>query len=207
MSIYIGNKKVSGLIRGEDISHATEVHAGIIEIATQNEVSEGTDDSKAITPLKAKNIYGGKVQIDYEGSSIFKIGDRQLNFKDIYDLLLVSKDFTFIVYGNRAYLCSFINDESSTKELRFESVIISDNKTKTSSIYITSNNGVNITSVSSSDINSENQSNKADTIIGNETSNEKYPSVKATKDYVDSVLGDLDDALEIIANRAEVVSV
>lgn len=52
MSIYVGNKKIAGLIRGEDISHATELHAGIIEIANQEEVNAGIDDLKAVTSLK-----------------------------------------------------------------------------------------------------------------------------------------------------------
>ena len=54
MSIYVGNKKISGLYRGEDVEHATETHAGIIEIATSEEVATGTDDLKAVTPLKLK---------------------------------------------------------------------------------------------------------------------------------------------------------
>ena len=52
MSLYIGNKKIAGLVRGEDISHATEEHAGIVELATQEEVIQGSDDLKAVTSLK-----------------------------------------------------------------------------------------------------------------------------------------------------------
>lgn len=52
MSIYAGNKKIAGLYRGEDVEHATETHAGIIEIATNEEVKAGVDDLKAVTPLK-----------------------------------------------------------------------------------------------------------------------------------------------------------
>lgn len=60
MALYKGNKKIAGLIRGEDISHATETHAGVIEIATQGEVLGGASDSKAVTPTKLNQYYYNK---------------------------------------------------------------------------------------------------------------------------------------------------
>lgn len=129
---------------------------------------------------------GGKIQIDYNAAeNKFSVDGAVINFKQIHDYLLESDNFVFVLHGDRAYLCSYLkDDEGSVQEIRFESVINSEGVTKTSSIYITSADGVEISSVSVSNINSENQSNKIDEITDdNKESATLYPSVKAITDY------------------------
>ena len=43
-----------------DVNNATESGRGIIQIATQSEVNTGTDDTKAVTPLKLKTLVDNK---------------------------------------------------------------------------------------------------------------------------------------------------
>lgn len=43
-----------------DVNNATESGRGIIQIATQSEVDTGTDDTKAVTPLKLKTLVDNK---------------------------------------------------------------------------------------------------------------------------------------------------
>lgn len=45
-----------------DISNATESTAGIIQIATQSEINTGTNDTKAVTPLKLATLVSGMVK-------------------------------------------------------------------------------------------------------------------------------------------------
>lgn len=147
-----------------------------------------------IPTIEDLNTKASKVQIDYIGGKVFKHGDVTLNFADIYDYHLTKPDFTFIVYGNRAYLCSFVDVDSAYKEMRFDSVINSDLRTKVSSIYITSTDGVNIADVTVSNINSENSSNKVSVITDSDkASTDKYPSVKAVADCVDPIKQNLTD--------------
>lgn len=134
-------------------------------------------DSTGSHEIEIKDGISTKVQIDYLGDKIFKHGDKTLNFSDLYDYHLTGPDFTFIVYGNRAYLCSFVDVDGSMKEMRFESVINSDLRTKVSSIYVMSTDGINISQVNVSDINSENSSNKiAEFTEANKNSTVNYPS-------------------------------
>lgn len=70
MSFYKGNKKIAGLYVDHDVEHATEEHAGIIEIAKQSEVAEGVIDSKAITPKKLKTITDTKQDVISDLSDI-----------------------------------------------------------------------------------------------------------------------------------------
>lgn len=144
-----------------------------------------------IPDMNDLNNKASKVRIDYYGNNVFKMGDKALNFEDIYKYHMVKPDFTFIVYSNRAYLCSFVNfPTTGMKEMRFESVINSDNRTKVSSIYIVSNDGVTIANTTVTDVNSENSSNKVNAITdANKASTTYYPSIKAVVDYIASVMG------------------
>lgn len=101
-----------------------------------------------------------KVRIDFDGRT-FKLNGETLNYKRLYDIHLTSPDFAFVVYGDRAYLLSYVQDDPGMKEMRFQSTIaVTDSagfsNVKTSGIYVTSSDGVNIASVRISDINSEN---------------------------------------------------
>lgn len=72
MSLYIGNKKIAGLYRSEDIQNASYTHAGIIQLADGLEVVVGSNDKKAITPLTLRLMLEGKTisTIDEERASI-----------------------------------------------------------------------------------------------------------------------------------------
>lgn len=131
-----------------------------------------------------------KTRIDFDGNKTFKIGNDALNFNDLYEIHLTRPDFAFIVYGDRAYLLSYVQDGAGMKELRFQSVLaVTDSNgfsnTKTSGIYVTSSDGINITSVKMTDINSENKSYKATEITDNNKNDVWYPSTKAVVDYVE----------------------
>lgn len=142
-----------------------------------------------------------KIRIDYLGNKVFKYGDTTLNFEDLYNYHMNGNHFAFIVYGNRAYLCSMVNVDSSQHEMRFESVINSDNRTKVSSIYITSNDGTTISTVSVSDINSENSSNKVSVIDDtNKDSTDKYPSVKAVTGIRDELTESINEILTVVSD-------
>ena len=55
MSIRYNNKKIAGTYKIKDIGEATTSEAGLIKIATQTDVTDGTNNTKAITP-KLLNI-------------------------------------------------------------------------------------------------------------------------------------------------------
>lgn len=82
MSIYKGSKKIAGLYRGEDISHATTEHAGIIEIANATEVSIGTDNTKAVTPAGLKQVADLKQDKLIAGNGV-NITDNVISVLDI----------------------------------------------------------------------------------------------------------------------------
>lgn len=125
-----------------------------------------------------------KTRIDFDGST-FRIGENVLNFKQLHDIHLDQPDFAFVVYGDRAYLLAYVqDDESAMREMRWESTIATDAAVKTSGIYVTSTDGVDITRVTVRDINSENSASKVTAITdANKSSTNDYPSVKAVVDY------------------------
>lgn len=136
-----------------------------------------------------------KTRIDFDGSK-FRIGDTVLNYKDLYERHIVKSDFAFVVYGDRAYLLSYVQDGSGMKEMRFQSVIAvtdaaSISNVKVSGIYVKSSDGVSIASVEIVDVNSENKGYKASTIAGDNQNNVWYPSVKAVVDYVRNYTADI----------------
>lgn len=56
MSIYKGSKKIAGLYRGEDISHATTEHAGIAQVAKETDVFNGIGTNTIVTPEALKHL-------------------------------------------------------------------------------------------------------------------------------------------------------
>lgn len=137
-----------------------------------------------------------KTRIDFDGSA-FKIDGVTQNYKQLYDHHITKSDFAFVVYGDRAYLLSYVQDGAGLKEMRFQSVIATTENNlsyvKTSGIYVTSSDGVNITSIRVNDINGENKAYKTDVIDdSNKASSVWYPSVKAVVDYFDSKITPLE---------------
>lgn len=149
-----------------------------------------TDSLRGDENMQLPSINGGKIQIDFDGSK-FRYEENELNYKQLHDYHLNTPNFTFVVYGDRAYLLSYDQaDTSSMREMRFQSVLaVTDsngiNLVKTSGIYVTSTDGINISSVRITDINSENESYKVDEITSeNKNSSVFYPSNKAISDKV-----------------------
>lgn len=153
-----------------------------VEFHSDTEGSGGYDDGPIKRELANKTV---KTRIDFDGTN-FKIGDRVLNFKELHDIHLVQTDFAFVVYGDRAYLLSYVQDDTGAmREMRWESSIATDTVVKTSGIYAKSTDGINIASVTVRDINSETQGNKVSTITdATKDSTSYYPSNKAVVDYV-----------------------
>ncbi len=105
-----GNEATVGsnwLIVEHNIDYATESTAGIIEIATQSEVNTGTDDTKAITPLKLVTYVTSQISGNYYATDIgdgsatsFVVNhglnntDVQVQIKDTTTLELVETDIT-----------------------------------------------------------------------------------------------------------------
>lgn len=186
--------------KGNDGSDYILTEADKIEIASKVHVEEKTiiervenpyDDTTIKTELSQKTI---KTRIDYDGTN-FKHGDKVLNFQELHDIHLNEPDFAFVVYGDRAYLLTYVQDDASAmRELRWESSIATDTVVKTSGIYAKSSDGINIASVTIRDINSETQGNKVSAIsVATKTSTSYYPSNKAVVDYVEARLGGIEN--------------
>lgn len=140
-----------------------------------------------------------KVEIDYLGNKSFRIkgSSDDLTYKAIRDLLKESPNFVLMIHGNREHRCTMIDDESNPRQMRFVAPVLSDGVLKIQSIYVTSNDGVNITDVTVSNINSENQSNKIQEITEQiKGSTNQYPSVKAVYDFVEQEIIDKADVTE-----------
>lgn len=185
---------------------SVELNIGAIEIRDGDNMkpigvigSGGSLDTSEIQELLDSKT--SKTRIDFDGNRTFKIGTKTLNYKELHDVHLAQQDFAFVVYGDRAYLLSYVQDDaSSMRELRFQSVIATTDSngvsnTKTSGIYVKSSDGINIASVTVTDINSENNSYKASAINDTNKNNVWYPSNKAVADYVDSSVAELNDDL------------
>lgn len=114
------------------------------------------------------------------GSYQFKKGDKVLNFQELNDMLQNSPDFLVFVHGNREYRCTFIDLSSNPKQMRFVAPLLNDGVLKTQSFYVTSIDGVAMTSITSGNINCENGSNKRDNL--NNPNNTTYPTTKAVAD-------------------------
>lgn len=149
------------------------------------------DDSEIRELLEKKTE---KTRIDFNGTQ-FTLNGEVLNYKQLHDIHLEKPDFAFVVYGDRAYLLSYVQDDATAmREMRWESSIATTTAVKTSGIYVTSTDGINITNVSVRDINSENQGNKVSQINNNNKDNvNNYPSNKAVVDYIAPMQDDIDD--------------
>lgn len=175
-------------------------------IGTNNNWYYWDEGTKGYVDSGVQASGGSKIRVDYLGSSNFYKGSTKLNFDDLYRMHLTGGDFVFIIYNDRAYLCSFINYPAGNalKEMRFESVINSDNRTKVSSIYVISNDGIKIVNTTVSDINSENSSNKVSEITQSNVNDSTYPSTLAVERYVTPLkenFKSLDTAMKTFAKK------
>lgn len=145
-----------------------------------------------------------KTRIDFDGNRTFKIGSETINYGRLHDIHLTNSDFAFIVYGDRAYLLSYVQDDPSLmREMRFQSVIATTDgnnisNVKVSGIYVKSTDGVNITSVTVTDINSENNGYKATAITDANKNDVWYPTTKAVADYVAANGSTKEDLLDFL---------
>lgn len=135
-----------------------------------------------------------KIRIDIDVSNKrFLMGDTVLNFGQLNELLQISPHFLVFVMGKREHRCTLIDMDSNPRQMRFVAPLLNDGYLKTQSVYVTSNDGVNITNMTSSDINCENVSSKVTAITdANKNSTSAYPSLKAITTYVDTVINNLD---------------
>lgn len=124
-----------------------------------------------------------KVRIDIvgtTGSYQFKKGDKVLNFQELNDMLQNSPDFLVFVHGNREHRCTFIDLRSNPKQMRFVAPLLNDGVLKIQSFYVTSTDGVAMTSITSGNINCENASNKRENLEN--PNNTTYPTTKVVAD-------------------------
>ena len=162
----------------------------------ETELNKKANASDVTTELAKKTE---KIRIDYLGDKSFKINGtgEDLTYKNLSDALLNSPNFVLMIHGNREHRCTMIDDESNPRQMRFVAPVLSDGVLKTQSIYVTSNDGVNITAVTVSNINSENQSNKIQEVTEQiKGSTNQYPSVKAVYDFVGQALNDMQQKIE-----------
>lgn len=98
---------------------ATETVAGVVEIATNNDVIAGTNDTKVITPLKLKNVTNGlQEQIDtLEASS---------DVKDIVDTYQDLLNYDTSTLGNNDII-KVLNDETHNGDRSYYRWVITDN--------------------------------------------------------------------------------
>lgn len=124
-------------------------------------------------------------ELIYDGNNITK-DDVVQTFEDLIYLLKVSDSFTYLLYNNRAYLATMMqNDEGSMRYICFQSTLIDDLKSKCSEIQVNSNDGIEIAGIQESSIINENSANRVSAITdSNKTSSNYYTSTKAVADYI-----------------------
>ena len=76
MSIKLNNQTISGLYESQIIPQADTVNLGIIRIATQKEIEDGTDNTTAVTPFYLKQNVAENVKAD--GITVIKNDDNSL---------------------------------------------------------------------------------------------------------------------------------
>lgn len=140
-----------------------------------------------------------KTRIDYDDATkTFSLRGVALNYQELHDVHLLRPDFAFVVYGDRAYLLSYVQDDpAQMREMRYQSTIavtgadgLSYNKT--SCIYVTSSDGIAIAGVRVSDVNSENSAYRAQEINdSNRESGVWYPSNRAVVGFVEGELSEI----------------
>lgn len=86
MSIRYNGEKIAGKYKSQTIYPASESEAGIIQIASSQEVKDGTDNSKAVTPRRLKANYATKEELAEKQNVILDINDIRTNAKTGADL-------------------------------------------------------------------------------------------------------------------------
>ena len=76
MSIKLNNQIIAGLYESQVVPQADTVNSGMIRIATQKEVDDGTDNTTAVTPFYLKQNVAENVKAD--GVTIVKNDDNSL---------------------------------------------------------------------------------------------------------------------------------
>ena len=64
MSIRYNEEIIAGKYKSQVIHPASESEAGIIEIATSQDVKDGTNNTKAVTPRRLKTNYATKEELN-----------------------------------------------------------------------------------------------------------------------------------------------
>lgn len=64
MSIRYNGEKIAGKYASQTIYPASENEAGIIQIASSQDVKDGTDNTKAVTPRRLKTNYATKEELN-----------------------------------------------------------------------------------------------------------------------------------------------
>lgn len=177
---------------------------------TQMGLMSATDKLKldSLTPGGGDGMK--KVRIDFDGTE-FTVAGEAIDFEDLYTIHITSPDFAYVVYDNRAYLLSYVNDGSAGTgfELRFESVLAVTEtggftRVEASGIYVTSQGGHSIDEITITDVNSENSGYKATVFnSANRNSDNWYPSCGAVTVELNSRIGDIETALDAIIEMGE----
>lgn len=103
----IGSSDVTWSVFGTSAPSASETTAGVIEVATQGETDTGTDDARAVTPLKLANWSGRKLKFTAD------IGDGSATqFTVTHNL--GTRDVTVAVYRNSGSYDEVITDVEHT---------------------------------------------------------------------------------------------
>jgi hypothetical protein len=86
VNVTLGTTALAWTSFGTAAGAATETTAGVVELATQSETDTGTDDARAVTPLKLKNYPGAKLPfaqtIGDASATAFNI-DHNFNTRDV----------------------------------------------------------------------------------------------------------------------------
>lgn len=143
------------------------------------------------------NEKGGKIQLVYNGTDLRYVSGAPVTFAALKTLLLSNPAFVFLTYNNWAYLTTYIYEPqggSQYQYIRFSSTVIGTDsdgakRAKTSSIIVESTDGVSISHIGHSNIDSENASNRANNM--NVINDTLYPTTKAVSDYVNSKLAEI----------------